>query len=222
MDKEMHIDPRTGIILLLLSNIIAFAQSVLWVNGSWVCILALLMFLCGCGRSAAKFLTAYLLLLILQYKLIPVAPKFIATSFSIFVNYSIMMYPCIIIGILMIRKTPLRHFIVALRKWHLSTNFIISFSVALRYFPAIREEKGHIWDAMKLRNIHGLQRMECMVLPMMVSAINTADELSAAAVTRGIENPAPKTSLVELNMSILDWLYIGMGFIFVFLAIYIK
>jgi len=41
---------------------------------------------------------------------------------------------------------------------------------------------------MKLRNIHGVQKIECLLVPIMISATTTAEELSAAAVTRGIEN----------------------------------
>ena len=80
----------------------------------------------------------------------------------------------------------------------------MAISVTLRYFPAIREEVGYIRDAMKLRNIRGLARLEGTVVPLMVSATETADELSAAAVTRGIENPARKTSAISLRFSLLD------------------
>ena len=79
-------------------------------------------------------------------------------------------------------------------------------SRTLRYFPAIREEVGYIRDAMKLRDIRGLARLECTVMPLMVSATETAEELSAAAVTRGIENPARKTSAISLRLSTLDLL----------------
>ena len=40
----------------------------------------------------------------------------------------------------------------------------------------------------------------------MISATETAEELSAAAVTRGIENPAEKTSVIRLHMRALDWM----------------
>ena len=40
--------------------------------------------------------------------------------------------------------------------------------------------------------------------PLMVSATETAEELSAAAVTRGIENPARKTSAVSLRLMPAD------------------
>ena len=44
-----------------------------------------------------------------------------------------------------------------------------------------------------------MAKLEGIMVPLMVSATGTAEELSAAAVTRGIEDPAPKTSLVELR-----------------------
>lgn len=37
------------------------------------------------------------------------------------------------------------------------------------------------------------RRLECHLVPLFVSAINTSDELSAAAVTRGIDDPATPT-----------------------------
>ena len=70
---------------------------------------------------------------------------------------------------------------------------------------------------MKLRNIRGLDRLECTVMPLMVSATETAEELSAAAVTRGIENPAHKTSAVSLRMPAADC--IGMLAVFILLVL---
>ena len=60
---------------------------------------------------------------------------------------------------------------------------------------------------MKLRDIRGLARLECTVMPLMVSATETAEELSAAAVTRGIENPARKTSAVSCSFPL--WTFLG-------------
>ena len=128
----------------------------------------------------------------------------IATSFTIFATYTRRMFPCLMTGSLMLKCTPLRYLIVGLRQLHIPQKLIVAISVTLRYFPAIREEIGHIRDAMKLRNIRGLSRLECTVMPLMVSATETAEELSAAAVTRGIENPARKTSAVSLRLMPAD------------------
>ena len=110
------------------------------------------------------------------------------------------MMPCLMIGFLMLRRTPMPYLVAGMRKIHFPQRLIVAVSVTLRYFPAIREETGYIRDAMRLRGIRGLAKLEGIMVPLMVSATGTAEELSAAAVTRGIEDPAPKTSLVELSL----------------------
>lgn len=110
------------------------------------------------------------------------------------------------VGGLLIHTVSLREFIVGLRMLHVPQKLIIPISVTLRYFPAIKEETGYIRDAMRLRNIRGPQKAEALIVPLMVSATATAEELSAAAVTRGIEDPAKKTSLVELT-----YFHMGLG-----------
>lgn len=87
-----------------------------------------------------------------------------------------------------------------------TTRIYHSKSTTLRYFPALKEEFVHINAAMKLQNISWASRLECTVVPLIVSAVNTSDEIAAAAVARGIENPGKKTSEITLHMGISDWL----------------
>lgn len=70
----------------------------------------------------------------------------------------------------------------------------------------LKEEFVHINAAMKLQNISWASRLECTVVPLIMSAVNTSDEIAAAAVARGIENPGKKTSEITLHMGISDWL----------------
>ena len=109
-----------------------------------------------------------------------------------------------------------------MRCFHLPQGLIIPLTVTLRYFPALREEVGYIRDAMKLRDIQGLQRLECLLVPIMFKATATAEELSAAAVTRGIENPKPKTSLVTLRLGWADAVCVSVGIIFMAAALMIE
>ena len=117
-------------------------------------------------------------------------------------------------GSLMVRTISLRRFIVGMRALRVPQKLIIPISVTLRYFPAIKEELSYIRDAMRLRDIRGLEKVEGMVVPMMISATETAEELSAAAVTRGIENPARKTSVIRLRLGLLDWCAMAAAVVF--------
>lgn len=212
--SKCKVDPRTGLLLLVLANVIAFSSKSLWMELGTLGLLLFLIMLCGQLRSALKWCGVILGLFALQWYILPASPKIIATSFSIFANYARQMLPCLMIGSLLISTLSLREVIAALRFFHIPQKLIISISVTLRYFPAIKEEIGHIRDAMHLRNIQGIEKVEATLVPLMISATNTAEELSAAAVTRGIENPAKKTSMLHLKMRIFDWIILTVGGLF--------
>ena len=206
METEQRIfDPRAGLWLLIAANMIAFRPHTFRLELTLIGLLLVLMLGHGRLTMAVKWAVGYCALVVFQQFILPVSPMIIATSFTIFATYTRRMFPCLMTGALMLTCTPLRYLIVALRQLHIPQKLIVAISVTLRYFPAIREEVGYIRDAMKLRDIRGLARLECTVMPLMVSATETAEELSAAAVTRGIENPARKTSAVSLRLSPLDF-----------------
>lgn len=215
----LKFDPRTELLLLVLANVVAFTQHSVWVEITWVVLLLLLIIACGCKRSAGKLAVAFGICLLLQYYIFPNAPKILASSFTILVSYARKIFPCLVVGTLIVQKTPVRELMVALRKCHIPQGLIIPLSVTVRYFPALKEETGYIRDAMKLRNIHGIQKIEYLFVPTMISATTTAEELSAAAVTRGIENPAPKTSMIEMKLGVHDFLCLTFGVIFCFISI---
>ena len=201
------------------TNIVAFTQHSVWVEITWVVLLLLLIVACGCVKSAGKLAIAFGICLALQYYILPNSPKILASSFTIIVSYARKIFPCLIVGAMILQKTPVRELMVALRKWHIPQSLIIPLSVTIRYFPALKEEAGYIRDAMKLRNVRGVQKIECLLVPTMISATTTAEELSAAAVTRGIENPASKTSMIEMKFGVQDFLCLAAGLIFCVISI---
>lgn len=201
---QTRIDPRTGLLLLVLANAGAFLSNSEYETGLLTAMLFVLMTLCGCRGAGIKFLLVYLGMILVQGYLFPVSPKWVVTTFAIFINYTKRMLPCLMVGTLIVKTVSMSEMVLAMRKLHVPQKLIVAISVTLRYFPAIREEFCAIRDAMKLRHIPWTRKMECIAVPIMMSAASTAEELSAAAVTRGIENPAPKTSIMTLHFGVLD------------------
>lgn len=220
--RLIKIDPRAGLVLLVLANIVAFTQESLAVEISCVSLLLLLIIACGCQRVAGKLAFAFTVCLLLQYYIVPVIPPIIGSSLFILVSYARKIFPCLIVGAMLLQSVSSRELVLALRRCHIPQSFIIPLSVALRYFPAIKEEASHIRDVMKLRNIHGVERIECFVVPIIISASNTAEELSAAAVTRGIENPKKKTSAVVLKMKLWDYICMALGVMLCIISITVR
>ena len=91
---------------------------------------------------------------------------------------------------------------------------VIPMAVMLRYIPTIQEDWRYITDAMRMRDVspslagfltHLGMTVECIYVPLLMAASKAADDLSVASVTRGIENPNPRTCLVQIKCGISDW-----------------
>ncbi len=212
---NLPIDPRSAILLLFIANVVGFMQDSLLVEFATFTALTILLVYCGCVRQGLKWGLIFGLVLALQYHIFLIVPPFVAASFTVLFVYIRKMLPCLMIGTIIVRKIHMRYLLLALRKWRVPQKLIIPLSVTLRYFPAIKEEIMHIRDAMKLRRINGIERFECLVVPLIVSAAGTAEELAAAAVTRGIDNPVKKTSAVDIRFSPIDYISLAAGVLLV-------
>ena len=91
--------------------------------------------------------------------------------------------------------------------------FVITFAVAMRFFPTVKEEVSHVRDAISLRGIGFSLRnlrlrpalvFEGFITPLLVRASTIAEELSAASITRGLDNPAPRTAFIKLGITFKD------------------
>jgi energy-coupling factor transport system permease protein len=213
------LDARSTLIILLLANIIAFTQQLIWVEVGFLFSLFVLLVICDCKKQAIKWGIVFSVIVIIEHTIFPNIDNQIITYFTVSVIYLRKMLPCLMIGTIIIKKIKMQYLILALRKFRFPQAIIIPLSVTIRYIPSIREEYHNIRNAMRLRNIRGLKRIEYTIVPIMISATNTSDELSAAAVTRGIENPSVKTSIVNMEFKLLDYISIIVTVCFVILAI---
>ena len=201
-----QLDPRAGLWMLLMANIGMFCQKNSEQGSMLSGIFLLLMLLHGLYKTAGKGIVLLVSFRLLLVYLFPQCPAWMNMVFPVLINYSLRMLPCVLAGLLLLRTSSMQKMIAAMYTLHLPQGIIIAMSTTLRYFPAMKEEFLHIKDAMKLQNIPWASRLECMIVPLIVSAVNTSDEIAAAAVARGIENPEKKTSEITLHMETSDWL----------------
>lgn len=215
----LKLDPRTCIILLVIANVVIFIQRNIVIEIAWVGLLLMLLCLCGAVRAAVKLAAVFTVCIIVQYFVFPIAPKSVVSIFFILISYARKVLPCLIVGTLIVKTVSVRELTAALLKWRVPYSLIIPLSVSIRYFPSIKEEIGYIRDAMKLRDIRFSDKFECMIVPIIMSATTTSDELSAAAVTRGIENPCKKTSIIDIRFGVADYVCIVVEALFIALAV---
>lgn len=127
--KHWRIDPRIGLLVLTFANLFALVQDSLWLEIGWNSVLVLMIFFSGRFRSGVKWAATFACILLLQQYVLPVSLRIIATSFSIFVNYARRMFPCLMVGSLMIHTISLREFIVGMRRIHVPQKLIVLFAV---------------------------------------------------------------------------------------------
>ena len=197
-------DPRAGLFILLLANIGMFLERTGSQGIALTGVIIVVLIVYGCSKIAAGGAGFLLMLYCLQTFVLPASPIAFTALFSVFVNMTRRMLPCLLTGTLLVKKCSVHEFVAALRKMHLPQNLITAMAVTVRYFPAISEEVRHIKDAMKLQRISAGRKIECYLVPIMLSATKTAEELSAAAAVRGIDNPKKKTCAVEISFSFTD------------------
>ena len=129
-------------------------------------------------------------------------------------------FPVIICIALIYKTTRVSQIMATMAKMKVPKGVTISLAIAIRYIPTLTEEWKHIREAMWMRSVtSGFnnpliklgKKLECYFVPLFVSAIKPSDDLSAAAMTRGLDNPTPHTCRNYRTMNGMDYFMIFMS-----------
>ena len=221
LELNFNLDPRTKIIILVILSFMVFNDVSLYISG----ILVLIPFICllfsNHKRSALIYIVVYLLAKYIQIYILPTATGLTAIILITFSYTVSRMMPILMMGYYTITTTKVSEFISSMEKSNIPRDIIIPVSVVFRYIPSVFEEIKSITDAMKMRgfglNFKSLQNplklIEFYMIPILISAVKTADELSAASLTRGLSNPEPRTHLFEVKLTKWDYSLLAITFI---------
>ena len=125
--------------------------------------------------------------------------------------------PFMLLGTVIQKQKNISEITTALERMHLPKGIILSIAVMFRYFPSIKDDLFIIIDAMKLKGlytskravlIHPIRTMEFVLVPMLFKSLKTAEELSCAALVKGIENTGHKTSYFDVRLRAADVVFL--------------
>lgn len=200
--REVKFDLRTKFMLILVVNLFLLLSHSMIFELVLVFGCLLLITIDGQAKSAFHFLIVFLIMLGIDQLLTPYINGFFFTLVS-FITVALRKFlPCFILGKWILTKTEVSEFVAVMWKLRLPQTAIIPLSVVFRYFPTIKEEWASIRAAMKMRGIH--VSLEHIMVPLLMSAVNVSEELSAAALCRGLDSPEPHTSLVQVRFRFSD------------------
>lgn len=202
----MKFDARIQFFMLLLCSIIALFITV---ESTILLILLALITLLLQGLYTHFFTWLFMGGLIgIFYYLIQLNPQSIFNVFSFLLFISIKLLPALIIAS-SLSTIPVGKLLASLQKLAIPNSILLTFTVALRFFPILRMESKIINEHAKIRGISyrqiknwikPKQLFEYTIVPLLMRTIKLADDLSAAATTRGIDAPTKKAACTLYNL----------------------
>ncbi len=210
----MKLDVRTYILLTVLSATWATMNSDMIVELCIMAGLVMLQLFSQKGSFMPRLILVYLVFCGVQFVLFPVVPDVVEMVLSMLVVNVRSFFPVVMSIALLYKNTRVSEMTASFTKMGVSRKVTVPIAVAIRYIPTLKEEWFHIRDAMRMRSVtrgirnpftRVVKKLECYLVPLFISSLQSADELSAAAVTRGIENPAKPTCRNYRPMGFIDY-----------------
>lgn len=213
-------DPRTKATLLVLLDIAVFLGRSLPYEAAVFLVCVLIVAVGGMASTALRYCAVFSLLVAVQQLIGPMVGQSAVLSLVQFLAVAVRkVLPCLLVAYWAVGTTGVSEFAAALWGSGMPKSAIITTSVAFRCFPTISEEWRAIRSAMKMRGIgtglsswlfHPIQTIAHIYVPLFASVISISDELAAAALCRGMDDPAPHTCLAQIGLRTQDWLALAL------------
>ena len=198
----VRLDLRTKVTVLIAMNVVLFLSTSLYLEVFLMATAVVLAGVSGDARSAVRFGVTFSVLVAIELAVVPVLGGF-AGGLVMFVAALVRkILPVLCVGLIILTTTEVAEFLAVAAKLHVPKGVTIPLSVAFRYFPTLGEQWECVCDAMRMRGIN--MSLEHVLVPIMMSAVMVGDELSAAALCRGIDRPGRHTCLREARLSLID------------------
>ncbi|MCW5951307.1 MAG: energy-coupling factor transporter transmembrane protein EcfT [Propionibacteriaceae bacterium] len=214
------LDPRTKLVVLMLLNPVAFSNAA--TGAAWW------------ARVAAMILIAGLWLTLRRWRPVLVFAVAFAAAWGLVVlsrslpgpwallggmgTVVLLMLPVAALAAYCVVSTQVSELVAALERLRIPQQIVIPLSVVLRFFPTIAEEYGSIGDAMRMRGIglggrtrNPVTMLEYRFVPLLMSVVRIGDELSAAALTRGLGGPNRRSVVCRIGFGPADAVVLGLA-----------
>lgn len=212
-DRGLLLDPRTKLLLLVTMTVFVLGgagNNELWILTPCLCIFPLVLLLFAKKyKSAAAYIVVYLFMYFLFHYFGPKTTGIL--NFLLLGTAGIItrFMPGIMMGVYVVSTTTVSEFTAAMLRMHVSDKLIIPMSVMFRFFPTVADEFSSINAAMRMRGVsfggkNAGKMLEYRLIPLMTCSTKIGEELSAAALTRGLGGDVRRTNVCEIGFHIQD------------------
>lgn len=194
-------------------------------------LLAAVMAVLQLRKYAAVFAIVCILGYLLEHavRLLPASGAVSAISLLITIAYRFL--PIIMAGVIILSRMRVNELIVALEQMRIPNMIIIPLAMAYRYVPTVRRELVYIRENMVMRGLDAsisgmlrrpLETMEHLFIPLLIRSSKVSEELSAAALSKGVDANGKRTSATDVRFRIMDAGYVGLCLLAAILLLWLQ
>ena len=225
-DKGLHFDPRTKLLLIIAVATLELMEVNIYFTVA-VGTIPCLLFICNRQYlGAVKYYVLFLLAAFMHVHQVEIQINMMLNMIIVLMGALILkLSPAFAVADYIVKSTGVSEMIAAFSKLKMDRKFLIPLSVMFRFAPTISEERHAIHDAAAMRGIivtrkkfweNPLRAFEYRMVPLMISIANIGEDLSAASLSRGLDNPGVHTNYTQVKFTRND--YLALAFAVVFLA----
>lgn len=210
VEKGVRFDPRTKLAVLLTLVLLILGGSYQTTLCYLPALLPLVMlFSAQRYKAAGLYAALFGVCLCLQAFALPRVNGVLGYLLMLPAVMPLYFLPSIMAAYFIVTTTTVSEFVAAMERVHIPEQITIPMAVMFRFFPTVMEEWRAINDAMRMRGIRWAggkigAMLEYRLVPMLLCSVNIGDELSAAALTRGLGGPVHRTNICELGFRLQD------------------
>ena len=214
--KKSLLDPRTKLLIVFMEAILVLASAggerLFWFRTIFTVLPFLLLVTAKRYKNCIIGLIVIAIIYILEVLIFPYVRGIPASIILILIMIVGRFFPAYLTGVYVINTTTVSEFKAAMDKLHMPDALTIPMCVMFRFFPTIREENNSIRAAMKMRGIRFgggkmMQILEYRIVPMITCTAKIGEELSASALTRGLNSQKKRTNICHIGFGRLDWMF---------------
>ncbi len=117
--------------------------------------------------------------------------------------------PGLFLGYIAVISIRVGELMAALERLRLPRQIVIPAVVVLRFIPTVREESKAVASAMgarglTLRRVGPLSWLEYRLIPLLISTVKSGEELTQAALTRGLGRPGHVERICRIGLTPAD------------------
>jgi energy-coupling factor transporter transmembrane protein EcfT len=211
-ERSVRLDPRTKMVMLFAVSTVLLLGG----NGGAMFAVRTAMLLFPFGRLAisgrmhaaglmlAAYLGSYALAAFAAPTLEGIANAITVATATVVSRF----VPTLALAYFVFATTTVSEFMAAMGRMRIPDWIVIPMSVLFRFFPTLGQEARAINAAMRMRNITPISRgasyVENCLVPLMSCAVSIGEDLSAAALARGLGAPWPRTNTGSVGFALVD------------------